>query len=169
LTSEVDEMVERSQGPDARGTEDGPVVGSGVRTDLFDRPSDVRSEEGNRPRDRTQLVVIDDHDPPAAHETIEVHEVDEHAVETVMPVAARKVEGVSFGEEPRQDDVRFGRVVLDKLEDARVVEKLQRAVREAALLVRIDCQVARSGVAVCQQAVADEERRDAVSKADLDG
>lgn len=87
----------------------------------------------------------------------------------MIAVDEGKVEAATFGEEAREYDLRFLRVVLHELCDPRLVEELKAAVGEPRCLVRIDDNVTCGGVAVREQAFACEQRRDAISEADLDG
>jgi hypothetical protein len=59
--------------------------------------------------------------------------------------------------------------MLDQPGDTRLVEELQAAVGEACCLVRVDGDVMCLRLTRFKQALTDEERRDAVPEADLDG
>jgi hypothetical protein len=97
--------------------------------------------------------------PPRAHEATEVNEVEEDAVEAMVPVDEGEVEAPAFAQHPRQDDLRLLGMVLYELGDARLIEELQAAAGKSARLERVDGHIAGRGGSVREQALADEERR----------
>jgi hypothetical protein len=135
---------------------------------LFRRPTEVRDTEPGGRLHRRQLKVVDHHDAAGLEKPAEVDQVEKHAVEAVIPVDEGEVEPSPGGEEPGKRDLRLLREVLDARTDARVVQKLEAAAGESRELVRIDRNVASVRIPGGEQAVADEQRRDAVPEADFD-
>jgi hypothetical protein len=73
-----------------------------------------------------------------------------------------------FAEESRKRNLRLLRVVFHHLDDPRLLQELQPAIREPRRLVGVDGDVSRRRIGVPEQPLADVERRDAVAEADLD-
>jgi hypothetical protein len=119
-------------------------------------------------RYRRQLVVIDEDDPARAYEPSEVDEVEEDPVEAVVAIHERQVKTPGFAEEARKRDLRLFRVMFYHLRDPRLFQELQPAIRKSRRLVGVQGDVSRHRVRVPEQALANEESRDAVAEADLD-
>src|SRR3989442_7794830 len=105
-------MVEVSLERDRWRSEDRAVVT--LLCGSFSRkpPAKIGDAEADSFLDGWELVVIKNDDAPATHETPEVDEVEENAVEAVIPVDERKIERSARRQESRQRDLRSLRVEL---------------------------------------------------------
>jgi hypothetical protein len=138
------------------------------RRNLLERPPEVRDEERRRTGNGGELVIVDEDDSGPTDQALEVGEVEEDAVEAMVPVHECEVEQPPFGEEARERRLRFLFVVVNEPGDARLREELLAAVGEACCLVRVDGDVMCLWLTAVKQAFTDEEGRDAVPEADLD-
>jgi hypothetical protein len=87
----------------------------------------------------------------------------------VVAVDEGEVEAAALGEKSGECDLRLLFVVLHKRRHSGFLEDLEPAVAEPRRLVGVDHHVARGRVAILEQALAREQGRDAIAKADLDG
>src|SRR5438552_2198226 len=108
---------------------------------LLDTPVQVCRVEGYGAPDPWKLVVVEKDDAALAQQPAEVEEVDEHAVEPMVPVQERKIEAALLPEKLRQGDLRQFRVKLDQRADSGLFERLQAAVGKACFLERIESDV----------------------------
>src|SRR5205814_6520772 len=95
---------------------------------LLHAPVQVRQVEGNGAADSGKLVVVEKDDAALAQQPAEVEEVNEHAVEPMVPVQERKIKAALLLEKPRQGDLRHLRVKLHQRADSGLLERLQTTV-----------------------------------------
>ena len=105
---------------------------------LLDPPPEVVQEEGHRSSDPREVVVIEEDHASPAEQTTEVEEIEEHAVEPVVPIHESEVELASRLEEGRQGDLGHLIVMLHERADTRFGEHLEPAVRKPSRLERIE-------------------------------
>jgi hypothetical protein len=132
-------------------------------------PIEVGQEKGNSASDPGKVVVIENDDASPAQQTPKVEEIQEHAVEAMVPIHEREIELAPFLEKRRQSDLRDLIVVLHEGVDTRFLEYLEAAVGESPCLKRIQNYMTRIRMPGTNQAFADAERRDAIREANLDG
>ncbi len=132
-------------------------------------PIEVGQEKGNSASDPGKVVVIENDDAAPAQQAPKVEEIQEHAVEAMVPIHEPEIELAPFFEERRQSDLRDLIVVLHEGVDARLLEYLEAAVGESSCLKRIQDYMTRIRIPGSNQAFADVERRDAITEADLNG
>jgi hypothetical protein len=136
---------------------------------FFYKPIEVGQEKGNSASDPGNVVVVENDDAAPAQQAPKVEEIQEHAVEAMVPIHEREMELASFLEERRQSDLRDLIVVLHEGVDAGLLEYLEAAVGESPCLKRIQGYMTRIRISGSNQAFADVERRDAIREADLNG
>jgi hypothetical protein len=134
---------------------------------VFERPAEVRDAEADRAPNGGELMVIHEDDAAVSEQPAGVAEVEEDALEAVIPVDEREVEAPAFGEQPRQDHLGRLGVELDQLTHACLLEGAKAGVDVAVRQPRVDRHVS-SLRAIREQALADEERRDRVAETGLD-
>src|SRR4051812_35641088 len=83
--SELDEVVERSRVRHVRRAQDGPLVKVVRRRNLLESPPEVRDEERGRTGHGGKLVIVDEDDCGRTDQAPEVGEVEEDAVEAMVP------------------------------------------------------------------------------------
>jgi len=85
-------------------------------------PIEVGQEERNGAPDPGKVVVIENDDAAPAQQASKVEEIQEHAVEAMVPIHEREIELAPFREERRQSDLGDLSVVLDEGADASLLE-----------------------------------------------
>jgi hypothetical protein len=128
--------------------------------DIFQRPAEIRKEEGGCPRNARQVVVVNERDPAWAQQLPEVEQIDEDGIEPVVAVHDGQVEPAALARQAGQRDLRFLGVMVHQAGDAGVVQELQAAPGVAGVLVGVDDDVPGVRFADGEQAFADEQRRD---------
>ena len=122
--------------------------------DLFQRPAEIRQEEGGCPRDARQVVIVDERDPARAQQPPKVGKIKEDGIESVVAVHDGEVEPAAFAHQARQCDLRFLGVMFHQAGDSGLVQELQAAAGEAGVLVGVDDDVAGIRGAVGEQSLA---------------
>ena len=156
---EIDVVVPAALGAAGGGAKHDPIVQLELRAALLHLPGQVRSAVVDRAGDRGQSRVVDEHDPAGAHEPVQVHEVEEHAVEAVVTIDEPEVEPAPLLEESREDQQRLLAVELDDVNHAGFCEHLKSGVAKPRLLQGIDRHVPDAAGVRREQRVAGEQRR----------
>ena len=121
-SSEVDE-VSKVPGVVRRcGADHDPMVIVLAWRLFLHMPIEVGQEERNGAPDPGKVVVIENDDAAPAQQASKVEEIQEHAVEAMVPIHEREIELAPFREERRQSDLGDLSVVLDEGADASLLE-----------------------------------------------
>ncbi len=76
-------------------------------------------------RDPWQLIVVEEDDPPGAHQSREVHEINKYSIEKVVAIDECEVKLSTFADEPRECKLRLIGMELNEPGYPGLVEKLK--------------------------------------------
>jgi len=111
-TLEVDEVIEAPLQRSAGGAQHRPVMALIRNARFFHGPPEVRRDEAHRLPDRGQLVVVEEYDTASVDQPSEVDEIEEDAIEAMVPIDEGNIEASSFVQQAGQRDLGGLRIEL---------------------------------------------------------
>ena len=117
--------------------------------------------------DAREVVVIDKDDATLGKEPSEIEEIEEHGIESMVPVDEREIELAALLEEGRECDLGNLIKVLHERPHARFQEYLETAIGESCGLKWVQSKMSRVQAAGSNQAIADVQRGEPVGEANL--